>query len=142
MIALLDANMLIAMFDGAHENHQAAHDWMRANRSEGWATCPLTQNACIRIISQPRYPGRLEMTDIAQRVRKATSSGDHYFWPDSISLSDANRFRYEHITSPKHLTDVYLLALAVEHDGRLVTFDRGISITAVVGAEAQHLAVL
>jgi predicted nucleic acid-binding protein len=56
MISLLDANMLIALFDEAHVHHQAAHDWLLINRSTGWATCPLTENACIRIMSQPSYP--------------------------------------------------------------------------------------
>lgn len=58
MIALLDVNMLIALFDAAHVHHRRAHQWFGQHCSQGWATCPLTQNACIRIISQPAYPGR------------------------------------------------------------------------------------
>jgi uncharacterized protein len=37
------------------------------------------------------------------------------------------------------LTDLYLLALAVAHGGRLVTFDAQIPLSAVHGATAQHL---
>jgi predicted nucleic acid-binding protein len=50
-----------------------------------------------------------------------------------------DRFR---ILGPKQLTDIYLLALAVKHGGRLVTFDRAIPITAVRGAKADHVVVL
>jgi predicted nucleic acid-binding protein len=40
------------------------------------------------------------------------------------------------------LTDVYLLALAVRHGGRLVTFDNGIPLAAVRKATTQKLLVL
>ena len=40
------------------------------------------------------------------------------------------------------LTDVYLLALAVRHGGRLVTFDTGIPLTAVRKATTQKLLIL
>jgi predicted nucleic acid-binding protein len=59
MIALLDVNLLIALFDASHVHHHLAHQWFAGCRSQGWATCPLTENACIRIISQPAYPNRL-----------------------------------------------------------------------------------
>lgn len=142
MIALLDANVLIALFDAAHVNHKAAHAWLTANRSAGWATCPLTQNACIRVLSQPSYPGCLAIADISRRLSGATTAPDHSFWPDSISLCDPTRFNHNQIFSPRQLTDLYLLALAVERDGRLVTFDQAIPCSAVSGAGAGHLVVL
>jgi hypothetical protein len=37
---------------------------------------------------------------------------------------------------------LYLLAVAVRNDGRLVTFDRAIPHAAVVGANQEHLAVV
>ena len=45
-------------------------------------------------------------------------------------------------TTPRQLTDLYLLALAVHRGGRLVTFDQRIAISAVPMAGAQHLVVL
>ena len=142
MSALLDAIMLIALFDAAHVHHQAAHQWMTRNRAAGWATCPLTQNACIRILSQPAYPGRLPVADISRRLHHATSATDHHFWPDSISLCDPSLFDHSKMLTSKHLTDIYLLALAVVNHGRLVTFDRNIPLAAVPGAAAGHLEVL
>ena len=142
MIALLDANVLIALFDAAHVNHAAAHKWLTANRSSGWATCPLTQNACLRVLSHPNYPGHLGVAEIARRVSNAIAAADHVFWVDSISLCDSNRFHHDQLLSPRHLTDLYLLALAVEHNGRLATFDSNIPLAAVSGAQAKHLEVV
>ena len=142
MVALLDANVLIALFDAAHVHHQAAHRWLGANRTQGWATCPLTQNACIRILSQPAYPGRLPVADIARRLRHATAATDHHFWPDIISLCDPALFDHSRILTPKHLTGLYLLALAAHNDARLVTFDHGIPVAAFRGADPKHLLAL
>jgi hypothetical protein len=94
MIALLDANVLIALFDAAHVEHQRAHAWLSANRSNGWATCPLTENACIRIMSQTSYPGRLAVKDIASRLHRATQATDYHFWPDDIHLTDVSKFSH------------------------------------------------
>ncbi len=142
MIALLDANVLIALFDAAHIHHRAAHQWFGQYRIEGWATCPLTQNACIRIMSQPAYPGRLTVADITRRLRQATNVPDHRFWSDSISLCDVSHFDLDQLLTPKPLTDLYLLALATTHQGRLVTFDSSIPVAAIPSAGAANLVVL
>jgi hypothetical protein len=69
-------------------------------------------------------------------------SADHEFWPDDISITDEALFDHSRILGPNQITDVYLLGLAVKNGGRLVTFDRGLPISAVRGAEARHLVVL
>lgn len=142
MIALLDINILIALFDAAHVHHKAAHTWMAQSRSQGWATCPITQNGCVRVISQPQYPGRLPVSEALRRLSAAIGAKDHHFWSDSVSLCDGERFNPERTLSSKSLTDVYLLGLAAENGGRLVTFDRGIPLGAVSGARGRHLLVL
>lgn len=134
--------MLIALFDAAHVHHKAAHEWMRRNRGRGWATCPITQNGCIRVMSQPRYPGHLPVREVVRRLLAAIAGGEHEFWPDSISLCDASRFEAGRILTSTIVTDIYLLGLAAEKDGRLVTFDRTIPLSAVPIAKARHLVVL
>lgn len=142
MISLLDASVLIALFDAAHVQHRAAHRWLRKHRAAGWATCPLTQGACIRVLSQPAYPGRLTVADAARRLAKAVAAADHHFWPESLMPCDPCHFAHERILSPKHLTDLYLLALARENEGRLVTFDTRIPAAAVPPALPETLLVL
>ena len=53
---LLDVNVLIALIDPAHVQHDAAHHWFAETGSASWATCPLTENGLLRIVGHPRYP--------------------------------------------------------------------------------------
>jgi toxin-antitoxin system PIN domain toxin len=143
MIGLLDVNTLVALFDPEHVHHRMAHDWFGAHRELGWASCPLTENGLVRVVSNPKYPGRRATVAAAiERFQRFRVSGDHVFWPDSVSISDANRFASHHVLGHRQLTDVYLLALAVEHDGRLITFDRTIQRKSVTGAAGAHLEVI
>ncbi len=142
MVALLDVNVLVALFDPMHAHHEAAHDWFTENRRLGWATCPLTENGLVRILSNPGYPGRMTtISDAIERLGSFRGSGHHAFWPDSVSICD-EAFRPAHVQGYRQLTDVYLLALAVENDGRLATFDQGIPLSSVSGAGAEHLALI
>jgi toxin-antitoxin system PIN domain toxin len=142
MISLLDANVLIALFDSRHVHSVQAQQWLAANRKRGWASCALTQSACMRILSQPSYPSRLSIPDIARRMQLATQASDHRFWQDSLQPCDAATFYHQRVTTSKHLTDIYLLALCVENGGRLVTFDQGIPLDPVPRAQPKHLLVL
>lgn len=139
MRALLDVNVLIALLDSAHIHHLAATTWLKGNFSRGWASCPLTQNGCIRIMSQSRYPNVRPAADIASRLRDATNTSFHEFWPNDISILDDNAFDWRHVLSPRQITDTYLLALAVRNGGTFVTFDHAIPLKAVRGAAAEHL---
>ena len=47
MISLLDVNVMIALIDPAHAFHRTAKKWTLAHASQGWASCPLTQNGCF-----------------------------------------------------------------------------------------------
>ena len=143
MIALLDVNVLVALFDPAHIYHEVAHTWFGRNLSHRWATCALTENALVRVLSNPAYPGRrTTLEDAALRLRTFCSSREHVFWPDSISVRERARFHWNHIQGHRQLTDVYLLALSVSNEGRLATFDSGISIRSVEGAKQENLELL
>jgi toxin-antitoxin system PIN domain toxin len=140
--ALLDLNVLISMLDEHHLHYFKAHAWWTQNSADGWASCPLTQNGFLRILSQPRYNAPLPLSEAFRYLCEATESDDHKFWPDDISLLDDQRILREGILGPKQLTDVYLLALAVKHGGRLVTFNRAIPLAAVRAAKPHHLVVI
>ena len=53
---LLDINILIALADPDHEHHGKAESFFLANHRLGWATCPITENGFVRIISSSSYP--------------------------------------------------------------------------------------
>jgi uncharacterized protein len=138
-VALLDVNVLVALFDPNHGHHEAAHGWFGVHRASGWATCPLSENGLVRVLSSPAYPGPGERpVQILDRVRAFCASGQHVFWPDDVSLRDGGLFRLDLGCGPRQLTDVYLLGLARRNEGRLVTFDRSVPLSAVLGATDEH----
>jgi toxin-antitoxin system PIN domain toxin len=142
MRALLDVNVLIALLDGGHLHHGLAMGWLEQHMDSGWASCPLTQNGCIRIMSQPAYPGALPVSQVAARLSEAAASPDHQFWPANVSLLDPGLFDWTRILGHRQVTDAYLLALAVRNGGRLVSLDRRIDSGVVKGAAADHLVVI
>jgi toxin-antitoxin system PIN domain toxin len=142
MRALFDVNLLAALFDEDHIHHLRAQRWWAANNQHGWASCPLTENGYIRVISQPAYPSNVSVAFAHELLARQIAGTDHAFWPDDVSLLDESRFDRSRVLGPKQLTDVYLLGLAVKNGGRLATFDDAVPVTAVRGADASHLAVL
>lgn len=142
MRALLDVNVLIALLDGSHIHHGLVTDWLANHLDWGWASCPITQNGCIRILSQTSYPNTVPAAQVAGRLTEATLHPSHVFWSDSHSLLHPGYLKWEKILSSRHVTDVYLLALAVQQGGRFVTLDRGIPLEAVGNAKPEHLVTL
>lgn len=142
MRALLDVNVLIALHDQDHVHHAKAASWLTHNAAHGWASCPLTQNGCLRIMAQPAYPGAQPLPFLTAMLQRSTASTYHTFWGNDISLLDNTRFNHGWVHNHKQLTDAYLLGLAVENKGRMVTFDQRIALAAVQGAKAEHLVIL
>ena len=142
MRALLDINVLLALFDAAHVHHVRAREWLSSQIRAGWASCPLTQNGFVRIVSQPGYPRPIAPARAIALLTDAAATEHHEFWPDSVSILDAATIDRTRIHGPRQLTDAYLLALAVARGGRFVTFDESVPASAVLRASGRHLVVL
>lgn len=142
MRALLDVNVLIALLDAGHVHHKQAMAWLESQIQYGWASCPLTQNGCIRIMSQPKYPGSLPAAQVTDRLAEAANNPQHEFWPADVNMLAEGVFDWTRVLGHRQVTDVYLLSLAVKHGGRFVTFDQRIVPDAVQGARAEHLVLL
>jgi toxin-antitoxin system PIN domain toxin len=140
--ALLDVNVLIALLDSDHTSHGVAMSWFAKHAREGWASCPITQNGCVRIMSNPSYPNALPIQAVMKRLADACEEDVHEFWSDEVSLLNPNVVDSTRIHGPRQLTDIYLLALAVEQEGRLVTFDTGVPLAVVRKATPDNLVVL
>ena len=141
--ALLDVNVLVALFDPDHSHHDVAHDWFEDHRALGWATCPITENGFVRVLSQVVSGGDITpVPELVDRLRRFCKSGHHEFWPESVSLLDEAMFDANLARSHKHLTDVYLLGLAVKRGGCLVTLDQNVRLGAVKGARRESLIVV
>ena len=141
--SLLDVNVWIALLDDAHQFSEEANAFIDSSEAR-IATCPLVENGVIRIMAMPSYGrgGGLPMQQVRQRLQQACASLDHAFWPDDVSLRDDTLVDFSRVQGHQQVTDLYLLALAVRHGGRLVTFDRAVALSSVRGATAEHLLVL
>ncbi len=140
--ALLDINVLVALLDADHVDHRRAHDWLDDEIEAGWASCAITENGFVRIISQPRYPSPVSPAEAVALLRQARATAHHEFWPCDVSLLDKTTVDPLRLHGPRQVTDAYLLALATAHDGRFISFDRSISLSAVPGAADVRLTVL
>ena len=142
MRALLDVNVPIALFEPDHVSHNPAMTWFARHAEEGWASNPLTQNGCVRIMSSPSYPNPKPVHALVSRLTEACEEHIHEFWPDGPSLLDSGVFDTTRIHGPRQITDVYLLGLATHHQGRFVTFDGRIPLQAVRKATDRNVLVL
>ena len=132
MTLLLDVNLLIALIDPTHVGHDAAHGWFAATGAPSWATCPVTENGVLRIVSHPKYPNSAgSPAAVAPIVARLRTLPGHVFWKDDFSLMDSTIVDVARIATSAQVTDTYLLALAAAHEGQLATFDRRLSPDAV-----------
>lgn len=119
MIALLDANVLIALVVAEHVHHDAAAAWL-STRDVGFATCPITQGSLVRFL--------LRTGQSAAAAREVVSAVEtakrHKFWPDSVSFADVESGG---VVGHRQVTDAYLAQLARSRNGQLATLDSGLA---------------
>lgn len=137
MFYLLDVNVLIAAVDQAHEFHESFHAWYSTSRFPKIATCPITENGFLRIYGHPSYPsGPGSPVAVLPLLQALKARPGCQFLPDDVSLAAAGMAGVLQGMAPKHLTDIYLLALAMKHHGRLATFDRRLAAEKLPGGAA------
>ena len=135
---LLDVNVLIALVDSAHMQHDLAHEWFARVGKKSFATCPITENGLLRIVGHPKYPNSPgPPASIAPMLAAIRALPGHQFWPDNISIADKSHIAAASLSSHTRVTDSYLLALARAHGGQLASMDRKLAADAVLnGAES------
>jgi hypothetical protein len=116
---LLDASVLIAVAVSDHVHHDAAEEWF-ARRRGGFATCPITQGALVRLVIR-HGASAAQATAVLGSV---TSHKAHQFWPDDL---DFGKVAMTGVIGHRQVTDAYLAALARHHRGQLATFDQGLA---------------
>lgn len=141
--ALLDVNVLVALFNPDHVHHETAHDWFATARAGGWATCTVTEQGLLRVLANPTLWSDFERTAaLVKRLRQFCGSGHHRFWDQTVSLRDRTLFDLSLLSGHRQITDVYLLGLAHRMGGQLATFDRTIPLKAVIGTTTESLALI
>jgi uncharacterized protein len=140
--ALLDINVLLALLDADHIDHIRAREWIAAEIGDGWASCAITQNGFVRVLSQPRYPSPVPPATAMELLARACATPHHEFWPCDVSVLDPAHVDPTRVHGPRQVTDAYLLALAVGRGGRFVTFDRSVALSSVPHATSDDLVVI
>jgi predicted nucleic acid-binding protein len=88
----------------------------------------MTQLGFIRISSNSKIiPAAVRPQDAVSLLRRILQLPGHHFWPDDVETVSSEEFSSIALTGHRQVTDAHLLALSKRHDGKLATFDRGIS---------------
>jgi len=129
---LLDVNVLIALVDPAHVQHEQAHAWFARTGKKSFATCPITENGLLRIVGHPKYPNSPgPPSEVMPALTAIRALPGHCFWAGKISIADESCISAACLSSHARVTDVYLLALAKSHGGRLATMDHRMATDAI-----------
>lgn len=133
MIALLDANVLVALVVTEHVHHDEAEDWL-AGRSDGYATCPVTQGALVRFLLR----GQATAAQAVDVLRGLRDDPAHAFWPDENGYDEID---LRGVIGHRQVTDAYLAGSARSRGGQLATFDQALAtmhadVALLVGAGA------
>lgn len=117
---LLDSNVMIALALTDHRHHRSADLWVSA-LGTGFATCPITEGALVRVISRAPASTAEHAVELLRRI---VSSDRHEFWPDDVSYLDVPTAG---LIGHRQVTDAYLAQLARHRGGRLATLDKGLA---------------
>jgi len=139
---LLDLNVLIALADQRHDQHQIARSWFTASGKNNWGVCPLTEAGFMRVTTNPIFRPAPHSFSRAKAILQSLKSLSGYqYWEMKESWVDLTAPFAARIAGHQQVTDAYLLGLAIKEDGWLVTFDKGIRYMA--GPQfANHVLIL
>ena len=125
---LLDANALIALAWPTHSAHARVQSWFSRNARQGWATCPFTECAFVRIVSNPAFSR--DFLTLPEAVRLLTinvSHPAHRFWADDLPVEETLRHFQDRLVGHNQVTDGYLLGLVMHKKGRLAMLDESLA---------------
>jgi hypothetical protein len=131
---LLDLNVLIALVDSAHQHYQKAQDWFISSGQHHWALCPLTEAGFLRVTTNPAYrPQPRTFAEAIAILQALKGHTNYWYWEIDKSWVELTAPFAAQIRGHQQVTDAYLLGLAIQQKGVLVTFDKGVQYMA--GAE-------
>jgi len=144
MTYLLDTNVLIALAWPGHAFHERVQRWFGRNSAAGWATCPFTQAAFVRIVSNPAFSDRSPTPLEAMESLAITLKHPHHqFWPDDLGFNEAVTVFRSRLVGYRQTSDAYLLGLALHKGGKLAVLDRVIlTFLAPSSPQSKHVELI
>jgi toxin-antitoxin system PIN domain toxin len=136
---LLDVNVLIALTDEGHVHHQIVMEWFKAPGLD-WGRCAFSEAGYFRISVDPRL-GRLTFEDATNILAALPNRSGYQYWPITADWAELVAPFRERVLGHQQVTDAWLLGLAIQEGGILVTLDKG--IRSLAGAKySKHVLVL
>jgi len=134
--------VLIALAWPNHVHHAAAVHWFVEAGQRNWATTPVTEAGFVRVSSNRLViPEAKRPVDAIALLQELTARAGHVFWEDSISLARSELVAPERIIGHRQVTDAHLVALALQHGGRIASFDGGLAAVVPAGIDPKGLIV-
>ena len=128
---LLDLNVLLALADQRHDQHQKARAWFATSGKNNWSICPFTEAGFLRVTTNPTYrPSPHTFESAIAILQSVKGLSGYWYWEIKESWVNLTSPFAARITGHQQVTDSYLLGMAIKEDGVLVTFDRGIKYLA------------
>jgi toxin-antitoxin system PIN domain toxin len=125
-----DVNVWLALLLDDHVHRAAARRWWEADHSELIAFTRFTQFAVLRLLSTAAAMNGKPLT-----LRAAWAAYDELFADERVALvaeppgaeATFRRYTAKPVCSPKLWADAWLVAVAEQHGGQLITFDRALA---------------
>ena len=125
---LLDVNVLIALTQSDHAHHKVVTQWFDLSGLD-WGMCAFSEAGFVRISTNPKV-GNLTVEEATEILASLAAHSSHRFWPIAASWTSVTAPFSERIFGHKQIYDAYLLGLAINENGILVTLDKRIQYLA------------
>ena len=122
---LLDVNVLYALTARNHIHHPLVEEWFYASADLHWAICPFTEAGFLRNATAPRA-GQIELVEASAILKNLARHPGYRYLPITEDWHTLCGPFFKRLFGAKHVTDAYLLGLAVRNGMVLVTMDKGI----------------
>jgi len=119
---LLDVNVLIALTESDHVHHKTVTKWFDTPDLD-WGMCAFSEAGFLRISTNPKV-GKLTIEEATEILTSLANHSGYRFWPILAGWKSIAAPFFERIFGHNQITDAYLLGLAVEQNGVLVTLDK------------------
>lgn len=126
-----------------HVHHGHTVRWFLDHRAQAWATTPLTETGFVRISSNRLVvPEAKRPAEAILLLRQLTALEGYVFWPDDVPFTRSDLIAVERIVGHRQVTDAHLVGLALRHQGKVATFDRGLAAVLPAGVDVGRVVVV
>jgi uncharacterized protein len=137
---LLDVNALVALTTEDHVHHGIVTRWFNATGRHNWGACAFTEAGLLRVATRPSTGGR-SVHEVTELLTRLAAHPGYRYWPLTASWTALAGPFQGRLFGHQQITDAFLLGLAVQQRGILVTLDQ--AMTHLAGPEyRRHLLVL